>query len=411
MEILSDLRKLSRNVKAISVAEMLNDVGASIHSPALPILYRMLGATPLQYGMIEGLSSFFGMVGAAPAGELSDRVGRRRLYYAGHAVMGLLRASWGLISSFWLLLPLRWLYSLGMSVRYASRDPLLAESSTPETRGLAYAAYELADCVGSFMGPFVPILILRYVGESLGSIRKLFFLAAVPNLISTLLIIVVVREKARREGSREEKMGYSTKLHLIAENKNLLSFMSITSLSALFMMTVDLEMLYIAYGPLKATALITTVMYVFWTATTALAALPAGRLVDRMGRRLTVSLAFVFHSMSMAAILTYHLILPSTFLLPLAFASLGLYDSLLSVSSKTFIADNASDENRGMIMGLYTTLEGVCRRSLAPMIAGSLFSAFSPAAPFMVGLSVSAAASVVLMMKISEPSITHGHLP
>jgi MFS family permease len=403
--MLSDLRRLKRNIKVICVAELLNDVGASIQRPALPILYRMLGATPLQYGMIEGLSSLFGMIGAAPAGELSDRVGRKKIYYIGHAIMGFMRASWGLIPSFWLLFPFRWLYRLGMAVRYSARDPLLAESSTPETRGLAYAAYELADCIGSFLGPFIPILVLSYVGQNIDTIRKLFFLAAVPNLISTIFVIIFARETVKPDKLGQEGMSYSTKLRLIARNRNLLNFMLITSLSGLFMTTVDLEILYITYGALKATALITTIMYVFWTATTVLAALPAGRIVDKMGRRSAVALAFIFHSISTTLIILYHFILPNIFLIPLAFASLGLYDSFLSVSSKTFVADNASVENRGMVMGLYTTVDGISKRSLAPIIAGFLFSTFSSSTPFIVGLAVSFASMALVLKMTSEPSV------
>jgi len=404
--MLSDLKRLKRNVKVICAAELLNDVGASIQRPALPIFYRMLGATPLQYGMIEGLSSFFGMIGAAPAGELSDRVGRKKIYYIGHAIMGFMRASWGLIPSFWLLFPLRWLYRLGMAIRYSARDPLLAESSTPDTRGLAYAAYELADCIGSFMGPFIPILVLRYVGQNIDTIRKLFFLAAIPNLVSTIFVILFARETVKPDKPRVEDISYSSKLRLIAKNRNLLNFILITSLSGLFMTTVDLEILYITYGALNATALITTIMYVFWTATTVLAALPAGRIVDKTGRRSTVALAFIFHSISATVILLYHFVVPSIFLIPLAFASLGIYDSFLSVSSKTFVADHASVENRGMIMGLYTTLEGITKRSLAPIIAGFLFSTFSSSTPFIVGLAVSFASMALMMKMTTEPSVS-----
>lgn len=192
---------------------------------------------------------------------------------------------------------------------------------------------------------------------------------------------------------------------MMAENRNLLHFMSITSLSTIFAMTVDLEVVYITYGPLKATALVTTLMYMFWTATTVLAAFPAGRVVDKTGRRAAIVLSFTFHSISMIAIMLYHYVLPSIFLVPLAFATLSLYDSFLSVSSKTFVADNASPENRGMIMGLYTTLEGICKRSLAPMIAGFLISTYSSVTPFIVGLAVSLTAIVLLTKTITETPI------
>ena len=402
-QILSDLRQLPRNIKVVCIGELLNDLGSSFVRPALPVLYRMLGATPFQYGMIEGLSTFFGMLGAAPAGELSDRTGRKRLYWAGHAVMGLTRLSLGLISSVWMLLPLRGFYRLGMAVRYGARDPLLAESSTPETRGLTFAVYELSDCIGSFLGALLSILILGVLGQSLRVLRGLFFLSFIPNLVAVLLIAQYVVETIRIESNKEVRIGFMEKLRIVVRNRNLLNFTGITSISTLFTMTVDLELLYLTYGSLKASALFSSIMFSFWTATTALAALPAGRIADKVGRKRVVVLAFMFHAASVAVILIYHFVLPSVFLLPLAFASLGLYDTFLSVSSKTFVADNASTENRGMVMGLYTTIDGISRRSLAPIIAGLIFSTYSHATPFVLGLAVSLLAIFLLTSMVSEP--------
>jgi MFS family permease len=402
-KILSDLSRLSKNVKVICLCEMLNDLGASIPRPLLPVLYRILGATPLQYGIVEGLSSFFGMIGAAPAGSLSDKIGRKRIYCVGHAVMGVMRPTWVLVSSFWLLLPLRWLYTLGMAVRYAVRDPLLAESTTQETRGLTYAAYEISDCIGSFAGPFLSIIILAYVGQNMNDIRTLFFLAAIPNLISVLMIVFHIKETVNLDRPAKETKDFLARLRIIAEDKNLFHFTWITLLFTVFATAVDVEILYITFGPMKANALVTTIMFMFWTAATVLAALPAGRVVDRMGRKFGVILSFCFYIMSMIAIIVHHYVLTSIILVLIAFASLGLFDSFFSVSSRTFIADNTSIENRGTLMGLYTTLDGVCRRSFAPIIAGFLFTLYSSIAPFIVGLTVSMIATALLTRMTSEP--------
>jgi MFS family permease len=406
-KILSDLNRLSKNVKVICICEMLNDLGASIHRPLLPILYRMLGATPLQYGMVEGLSSFFGMIGAAPAGDLSDRKGRKKIYCIGHVLMGLLRPAWSWVSSFWLLLPLRWLYQLGMAVRYAARDPLLAESATQETRGLTYAAYEVSDCIGSFAGPFLPIMLLGYVGQNIDAIRILFFLAAIPNLVSALLIVFHIKETVNLDQPKKETIGFLSRFRIIAGDRNLVHFMGITSLFTVFATAVDVEILYITFGPLKADALATTILFVFWTSATVLAALPAGRVADKIGRRPGVLLSFAFYSLSMAAIMMYHFVLQNIILIAASFVALGLYDSFFSVSSKTFVADSTSTKNRGTIMGLYTTLDGVCRRSLAPIVAGFFFTMYSPIAPFTVGLAVSATSAAFLTKMTSEPRVDH----
>jgi MFS family permease len=401
-KILSEIMELPRNVKVVCAGELLNDLGSSFVRPSLPILYRMLGASPFQYGLIEGVSTFFGMLGAAPAGEMSDRIGRKKLYWTGHAVMGLMRLSIGLASSIWMLLPVRWLYRLGMAVRYGARDPLLTDSSTEENRGLTFAVYELSDCIGSFLGPLLPILILGVLGQSLRFIRGLFILSFIPNLVAVLLIIKYVTETVQIGIKNKKNVPVREKLRIIAKNRNLLNFTGITTFSTLFTMTVDLELLYLTYGSLEASALFSSIMFTFWTGTTALAALPAGRIVDKVGRKRAVMLAFLFQAASLGIILIYHFIWSTVYILPLAFTFLGLYDTFFNVSSKTFVADNTSMENRGMLMGLYTSVDGVSRRSLAPVIAGFIFSNFSYATPFILGLAVSLFAVLLLTSTVSE---------
>jgi MFS family permease len=354
--------------------------------------------------MIEGFSMFFGMLLATPAGELSDRTGRKRLYALGHIIMGVTRFSHGLVNSLWMLLPLRWFYRVGMAFRYAARDPLLAESSAPEKLGLTFAAYELSDCIGSFLGPLIPIIVVGVIGESLKIIQTLFMFSIIPNLLSVVLIVTYVYETVQLRKHEENKVSFTSKFRLLFSNRNLLNFTMITSFSSVFAMTVDVGLLYLTYGDLKANIIFSSVMFTFWTATTALAALPAGRVSDRMGRRFALVLALIFQIFSISVILVYHFMLRNILLLPFAFISLGLYDTFLNVSSKTFVADNTSTNNRGMIMGVYTTVDGVSRRSLSPIIAGFMFSSFSYATPFMVGLAVSVVAVLLIYFIIEESS-------
>ena len=299
-------------------------------------------------------------------------------------------------------LSMRWIYRLGMAVRYGARDPLLIESSTPEKVGLTFAIYELSDCIGSFLGPLFPILIFGVFGQSLRVIRSLFSLSVIPNLIAIMIITKYVAETIRPEKNTKKNIAFMEKLRVVVKNKNLVIFTAITSISTLFALTVDLELLYLTFGSVKADALFSSIMFSFWTATTAVAAIPAGRLSDKVGRKLAIILAFTFHATSMIIILFYHFVLPNLFLLPIAFISLGLYDTFFNVSSKTFVADNASMENRGMIMGLYTTIDGVSRRAIAPIIAGFIFSTSSYATSFILGFAFSILAIFLILPMVSE---------
>lgn len=397
------MKQLSRNVKTICFTELLNDLGYSFVQPALPTLYKLLGATPFQYGLIEGFSMFFGMLLTTPAGDLSDRVGRKKLYALGHAVMGVMRFSHGLVNTLWMLFPLRWVYRIGMAIRYASRDPLLAESSPPGKLGLTFAFYELSDCIGSFLGPLIPIIIVGVVGQSLKVIQRLYMYSVAPNIVSVVLIMLIVRETVQLR-KNVETVSLMRKIRLLLANRNLLNFTVVTSFSSAFAMTVDTAILYMTFGDLKANVVFSSLMFTFWTATTALAALPAGRVADRLGRKKALMFALIFQILSITVILVYHFFVHNVFLLPFAFVFLGLYDTFFNVSSKTFVADNTVAENRGMVMGAYTTVDGISRRSLSPIIAGFLLSGFSYAAPFLVGLVTSVAAVLVFYSVVREPT-------
>ena len=121
-----------------------------------------------------------------------------------------------------------------------------------------------------------------------------------------------------------------------------------------------------------------------------------------MGRRFGVVLSFLFYAMSTIVIIVHHYVFPSIFFIPVAFTLLGFFDSFFSVSGKTFVADSSSARNRGASIGLYTTLNGVCRRSFAPIVAGILFTVYSPITPFIVGLTASMIATVLLTRTTSE---------
>jgi len=404
LKTFSKAKYLTRNVKTICISELLNDVGHSGFNPSLPVFYTMLGATPLQYGFIEGISSFFGIAFTSPAGELVDRIGRRKPIYAGFLLMALSRFLVALSTSFWLLLPFRFLNRFGRSVRYAARDPLLAESVTPETRGMAYAVYQLMDNMGSFIGPILTIVILQKVGQSLGSIRKIFLLATVPTFLATLLAYLFITDTLRVMSKHvRERAGYLTKMRRLMKNRNLLYFTGITCLFTPLAIDYKFAILYATHGPLKVPLVITTLLYLVHETVSVIASLPAGRLVDRVGRKFTITLSLILYTISMSATILTFYFFTNIFILVIAFAFLGLYDTFLSVSRRPFVADSASLEDRGMVMGAYSTLYGVCTESVAPIISGYMFFAISPVAPFVIALILSILSTFLLTSLVSEP--------
>src|SRR5438874_13069868 len=82
----------------------------------------------------------------------------------------------------------------GKGVRDAPRDALLTESTPPETRGKASGFHRSMDTAGAIAGPIITLGLLAPVATGLsreGAYRLIRLLAAIPALVSVLVIICV----------------------------------------------------------------------------------------------------------------------------------------------------------------------------------------------------------------------------
>ena len=133
------MRKLSRNVIVLGLVSLLNDASSEIVYPLLPLfLTGPLGASASLVGLIEGVTESASSLLKLPAGWWSDRLGRRKeLVLAGYGLATLVRPLLALATSAWQVLGLRMIDRVGKGVRTGPRDALLADSTAPETRGMA----------------------------------------------------------------------------------------------------------------------------------------------------------------------------------------------------------------------------------------------------------------------------------
>ena len=79
--LLGRYRRLPRNVFAISLVSLLNDVSSEIIYPLLPFfLNTTLGVSPKVLGSIEGAAESVSSLLKLFAGHFSDRFGKRKIF-------------------------------------------------------------------------------------------------------------------------------------------------------------------------------------------------------------------------------------------------------------------------------------------------------------------------------------------
>jgi len=125
--------------------------------------------------------------------------------------------------------------------------------------------------------------------------------------------------------------------------------------------------------------------------------LPAGVLSDKLGRRRIIILGWLVY----ALVYLGFAVATSIWLIWLLFACYGIYYGIVEGVARAFVADLVPEEKRGTAYGLY---HGVVGLTLLPasLIAGWLWDAINPAAPFFLGAGLAFLAMLGMLALIRE---------
>ncbi|MBC7218088.1 MAG: MFS transporter, partial [Candidatus Caldatribacterium sp.] len=134
-----------------------------------------------------------------------------------------------------------------------------------------------------------------------------------------------------------------------------------------------------------------TLLYLLYNVVYTLVSYPAGVISDRLGRKGVLVGGFLLYALS------YFLIglLPRSIVL--AMLPYGFYSGMTEGVGKALIADLAEENVRATVLGFHAMLLGI---GLFPasLIAGALWSAFGPSAPFLFGRTTGLVASILLLL-------------
>jgi hypothetical protein len=90
---------------------------------------------------------------------------------------------------------------IGKGIRGAPRDALVGDLVPAEMRGAAYGF----DTVGAFAGPLIAMALMVLTANNF---RLVFWLAAIPGLISVAVLAFGVREPERGKGAAATRASF-----------------------------------------------------------------------------------------------------------------------------------------------------------------------------------------------------------
>jgi MFS family permease len=299
--------------------------------------------------------------------------------FAGYGLASLAKAAIAAATTWPFVLFCRVLDRVGKGLRTAPRDALIEADTTQANRGRAFGFHRAMDSLGAVVGPLIGLALFEAFHRSL---RPLFVVGVIPALISVGFIWFVkeVPPKATAAATRmrwDFSRRYWTVLSLLTAF-NLVNFsvgLIIVKVKELGIDTIEIFLIYALYN----------LMYAVFS-------YPAGRLSDRLPRRLVFAAGLAVFAASFIGFAFARAELWAWLL----FALFGAFMALTDGVGTAWVADLAPRDRVGSALGIYYAASG-----FATIIAGlwaGLFWAGTGFVPFVVAGSTAAVLAAALLL-------------
>jgi len=367
--------RLSASVWVLGLVSMLMDISSEMIHSLLPLfMVGTLGASGLAVGILEGLAEATALGVKVFSGTLSDYLGKRKWLAAlGYGMGAFSKPLFAIAGSMGMVTTARLLDRVGKGIRGAPRDALLADLTPESMRGAAFGLRQSLDTVGACAGPLLASgLMLLWAND----FRSVFWVAVIPGLLATLLMVAGVREPAaapdrkRINPLRRDQLRKLNRSYWWLVGLGML-FMLARFSEAFLVLRAQERGMSIAQVPLVMAAM----SFVY-----ALAAYPFGKLSDRISHRALLAsglLVLVAADAVLALAQGWRGVVAGVFLWGL---HMGMTQGLLSA----MVANAAPPQLRGTAFGLFNLASGAALL-ISSALAGWLWDRYGAAVTFGAG--------------------------
>ena len=376
------LRQIPTGVWVLGFVSLLMDISSEMVHSLLPLfMVGTLGASAFTVGLIEGLGESTALIVKVFSGVLSDYLGRRKgLALFGYALAALTKPLFALAPTTGVVLTARLLDRVGKGVRGAPRDALVADITPPQIRGAAFGLRQSLDTVGAFLGPLIAVgLMLLWAND----FRAVFWVAVWPGLMAVALLLIGVREPARRDGAR--RMNPITRANL---SRLSTPYWWVVVIGAVFTLARFSEAFLVLRAqqggiPVALVPLVMVAMNLVYAGS----AYPFGKLSDRMHHGSLLAMGLV-------VLIAADLVLASGTRWPTLLVGVGLWGVHMGMTQgllAAMVAEAAPADLRGTAYGFFNLVSGLAML-VASGLAGLLWDRLGASSTFWAGAAFSVAA-------------------
>jgi MFS family permease len=342
--------KLPRTIITLSFVSLCNDAAGEIIYPLLPLfLTGTLGASKAFIGLVEGIAESVSSLLKLPAGWYSDRLKKRKgMVLLGYSIASLIRPLLALTTASWQVLALRFTDRLGKGLRSVPRDAMIADAAPAEARGLAFGFHRAMDHTGAIVGALIAAWL---VGIFHGDYRRIFWIAAIPGVITLFILIFLVKEPPR--DLRPTQATTSFTFDLSAFPAHFKSFLGILLLFTLSNSSDAFLLLRAQECGIRAPMI--PLLWALLHVSKALSSIIGGSLSDRFGRRTLILAGWLLY----ALIYVGFALARAEWMVWALFAVYGIYFGCTEGVEKAMVADLVAPEKRGTAFGFYNLVIGL----------------------------------------------------
>ena len=385
---------IPRPVRLLGWASLFTDAATEMIYPLLPVyLSRVLGASATSLGIIEGVAEGVNSLLKIVSGWVSDRRWERRpIVILGYALSSLTRPLIALSSSWPQVLAIRALDRTGKGIRGAPRDAMLAAHAEASSRGRIFGFHRAMDHTGAVVGPIIATIFLAFFP---GQYRWLFALTAIPGALAVATLFRVEEPASASgfgaAGSKRSESTVASGSGAAGLPRELYALLGIILLFSLGSSADAFLLLRLADAMGSATFL--PLLWAAHHVVKASLSTWGGGLSDRLGRRYVIVIGWVIYSL---VYLGFALVTNAVAFVTL-FLIYGVHFALSEGAEKALVADLTPAHQQGTSFGLYYGVLGV-GMLIASIAFGVVYDRVSPAAAFIMGAALSAAAAVLLIV-------------
>ena len=351
----------------------INQLGFGAMMPSLALYAQSFGVSASAIGMAVAVYGMARFVIALPSGQLADRFGRRPTIALGGLISGLGNLWCALASSYPEFIAARFVAGAGAGLIVTTGQVVLADITTPQTRGRTIAIYQGVFIFAVGIGPFPGGLLAEHYG-----LAAPFTASGIASLLAGVVAWFAVSETRDLGGKRPAggavRPAFATQVQLLTGQPGFLLVSMISLMNAvvrtggLFAIIPVLvtERLHLSVSAIGFALMLGSVCGLF-------AAYPAGWLADRYGRKAVIVPATVMTGVSMLLFC----FVPSFAGFTAASIVWGIASSVGGSAPAAYAADQAPSGMNAAAMSIFR-MTGDAGYMLGPLVLGLIVDIWGP---------------------------------